>query len=437
MKIKIFTIIIVLTVSAYAEEKYILTIKQAKKLALSQNREILIAKEGLNSSDGQLIDARSSFFPKLSLSGNYNYISNIPSMSISIPAGLLGNISKQIDTGLNNNWAFKATLSQTLFDWGRMFNNYNVASINSEISKYDLNYVTSQILFNVIQSFNSAILAEKVLTANKESLKIAEEHLKTSEQRFKQGATSSFEVLRSKVQVSGIKPLVSKASNNLEMAKNNLKSILGLQLNKEITVEGELSEEEFPESNYEESFKKAKSNRAEISKMKKRKEMLESLLAVISSADKPMLNASLSYNYQNPYYTQLSWVDSYNAGVSLNFPLFDGFSTSGKVKQTEADIESSRLSISNIENAVELEVKQAILNLSEVRDRIKYQKDAVAQAEEYLKIAESSFKTGVVTNLEVMDAQLSLLSAKTTYLQTLYDYVSAKNFYLKAIGELK
>jgi outer membrane protein TolC len=110
--------------------------------------------------------------------------------------------------------------------------------------------------------------------------------------------------------------------------------------------------------------------------------------------------------------------------------------TEGKVKQAESEMSLIEIEKKNVENAIEMEVRQTILSLEEALVRLKYQKDLQEQSGEYLKIAETSFKNGVITNMEVMDAELSLLSAKTSYLQALYDYNIAEVNYLKAIGEI-
>jgi len=153
--------------------------------------------------------------------------------------------------------------------------------------------------------------------------------------------------------------------------------------------------------------------------------------------DKPLLSGSLSYNYQNPYVSQLAWVESWNAGLFLSIPIFDGFSTAGKTKSAQAVVKAAEISKTQTENMVELDVKQTLLNMNEASDRIISQADSVKQAEEYYKIAETSYSSGVNTNYEVMDAHLSLLTARTAYFQALYDLTVAKAAFLKATGELR
>jgi outer membrane protein TolC len=59
---------------------------------------------------------------------------------------------------------------------------------------------------------------------------------------------------------------------------------------------------------------------------------------------------------------------------------------------------------------------------------------AVAKAEEDFAIAQVRYNAGVGTNLDVIDAQLALATAKTNYIQALYDYNTGKAKLDKAMG---
>ncbi|MFH1075216.1 MAG: TolC family protein [Candidatus Firestonebacteria bacterium] len=309
-----------------------------------------------------------------------------------------------------------------------------------EASRQELEQAKALVLFNLNQAFSSVILFKKILEVNEESYKLSEENVKLADSRLKAGAGSSFDSLRARVRGSNIKPLVAKSRNNYELALQNLKNLLGLPLSLDIRIEGGFNDvegAEFKAEAFESALKKALRDRVELKKANARKAMAEVSLALISASDKPLLTGNISYNYQNPYYSQPAWVESWNAGVILSIPVFDGFSTAGKVKQAETTVKSADIAKNQIENMIELEVKQAVLNINEANERILSQFDSVKQAEEYYRIAETSYSSGVNTNYDVMDAHLSLLAARTAYLQALYDLTVAKAAFLKATGELK
>ena len=410
------------------------TLDEAVKTALTKNNQVLSSIEAVKSAEGKEGEAFSGYLPKIALVGNYNYMSSVPSMSINIPTGPATSINKTIQTGVNDNWLFKAQLSQTIFDWGRMFDSHSAALAGKDAVDQEGIAVRNNTIHAVNQAFFGLVFAKEALKVSEESLRVSEEHLKNAEQKYKEGASSSFEVLRSKVQLSNLKPVVSKAASNVEMAKYNIKNILGLALSEEIEVDGAFKERPINELDYDSVILLCKQFRPELLAIYKKKEVLKKSLNVISSMDKPVLSGTASYNYQNPYYTQLSWTESWSAGLNLSIPVFDGNVTGSKVKQAEADLKSLEYSVKTVENGIELELKQLQLTLRELKGRTQAQKDAVAQAEEYHKIAQLGFKAGTMTNLEVMDAELSLLNVKMGFLQALYDREVTESAVVKCIG---
>ena len=77
-------------------------------------------------------------------------------------------------------------------------------------------------------------------------------------------------------------------------------------------------------------------------------------------------------------------------------------------------------------DAIQLEVRQAYLNMREAEKRIQTNQVSVEKAEEDFKIAQVRYSAGVGTNLDVIDAQVALTSARTNYIVSLYDYNTSK-----------
>jgi len=421
-----------------------LSLDDAKKLALANNRDILAVRESINSSKGKIIEATSSYLPKLNVVANYTYIDPIPASEVSLDMTLpipplYPSISKtmEIKAGASDNTLYRVSLTQLLFDWGRTFGNIDIANSGRNASESNLAAMENQLILGITQYYYNVALTKRVLALNQESLQIAQERLKNMEQNFNKGAASSFDLLKTKVQVSNLRPQVSKAQNNFEMSKNYLKNALAIPLDSQIEITQDINEESFIDPDYAGSVKKAMQSRPELKKANSQKYIAQKALDIAHSVDKPILTASANYQYQYPYYSQIEWVSNWNAGVNLSVPIFDGFYAYSKVKQAKADLQTAEVMLKNMESSVELDVRQAILSLNDAKARVSSQKDALSQAEEFFKIAESSLKSGVITNVDMMDAQVSLLSAKTAYAQALYDYLIAKAAYLKAVGEIK
>ena len=117
-----------------------------------------------------------------------------------------------------------------------------------------------------------------------------------------------------------------------------------MPLDKIIEVEGDIKEELVNTVSVKDALRNAKENRIEIKKILKRKEIASKLVNVANTGDKPIVSTNAKYQYQNPYFSELNWVNNYSLGVAT-FPLFDGFLTEGKIKQSEAELNSADIDL--------------------------------------------------------------------------------------------
>jgi|GEM_PF-1748974 len=414
-----------------------MTLDKAKETALLNNREILASKERIEQADYKIQENQSGYWPKLVLGGSYNYTPVVPSIDISIPAGYGKTIDKTIETGAADNWVFQAGLNETIFDWGRTSAGVDAATANRDFLQADADIISGRVLYNTIDAFNRVILARNVLNLNDEMLRNAKSHLEKVKLQFSQGTSSAYDKLTAEVQVSTLQPMKTQAVHNVESAELNLKNILGLPLNGTLSLAGALSEPSEEKIDLNESIELAKSIRPELARANYRKAQKNALLDAVRSTNRPVLSTNARYQYQYPYYSEIEWKNSWSVGLSISYPLFDGWAVGSQINESDRDIKISDIETAQIANQVELEVRQAVLKLDEARERISGQKELVRQAEELLKITETSFENGASTEMEVADSRLALHSAKINYFQALFDYALAKAAWEKATGRLK
>ena len=86
-------------------------------------------------------------------------------------------------------------------------------------------------------------------------------------------------------------------------------------------------------------------------------------------------------------------------------------------------------------DAIELEVRSAYLNLLEAKTLIDVQRETVEQAQESMRIANLRYENGMITSVELTDAQLALSQAEVNRLQSLHDYAVGLARLEKAIGQ--
>jgi len=159
----------------------------------------------------------------------------------------------------------------------------------------------------------------------------------------------------------------------------------------------------------------------------------------IAKADsRPQLFASSNFQFQkqrdefNP--AKGDWSKSWSASLILSFPIFDGFTNSGRVRQARVDFEQSKYLQQQIEENVALAVRSAYASWQESVASLKTQEKTIEQAAEGLRIANLRYQSGVGTQLEVLSAQTASTQAKVNYINAVYDFELAVAGFVKAAG---
>jgi outer membrane protein len=104
------------------------------------------------------------------------------------------------------------------------------------------------------------------------------------------------------------------------------------------------------------------------------------------------------------------------------------------VEESKANLNVLTANEESLRQTVFLDVQQAYLNLKQAEDSIPTAELGVKQAEENFDIANGRYAAGVGNPIEVTDAEISLLSAKLSHIQALYDYKVAQASLEKAMG---
>jgi outer membrane protein TolC len=260
-----------------------------------------------------------------------------------------------------------------------------------------------------------------------------ERHARSAARLYEEGKISKLDLMRANVARENMKPEVLKARNMVELATDGLKLSIGLEVEREIAVSGELAYQE-AQFDLEESVRRARKERPDLLALEERMEMAERALAIAQAGNKPTLVAVANYEYKRPYNFEDDWGSDWNATIALSIPLFNGFATSGESKKAHAILSQVRSGQDAVLAAVDMEVKAAHLALEEAEELIQSQRKNVEEAEEAHRIAENQFGNGLLSNVEYLDTQIALSQAKANYIKALGDFNTARAELERALG---
>ncbi len=402
------------------------TLEQAIDYALEHNPDIEQLHIELEKSETKVGQALSSFYPNITATGSYAYLTDIPVLEFE---------GMPIPFGQSENYSLQVSLQQVIFAWGKLYNAYKISDLGTRIAELNLARKRQEVRYAVSDGFYGILVLEETALLLQESLTQLERHAQAVETRYKAGLVSQFDLLRAQVQVANLKPQVIEVENGQKLAREGFKMLLGVPLAREVNVTGtlEMVEEDFDLNDLTQN---ALEYRAELKNLKNAETIAKLSQRIAQRANLPTLVAGATYERKKPFsITGNEWGSNIIFNVGFEFPIFSGFRNLHLYKEASLQLKEVNLALDNLEKAITLEVKQSYLNLQAAKEAISTAQENVGQAEKAFEIIETRYKNGLATNLEFLDAQLASLQARTNYVSALKNYYTSRAEIYKAIGK--
>ncbi len=417
---------------SYAQQ--VLTLDQAVEIALKQNREVLVQEEHIGKAEGLKKESRSSFFPQLSFNAAYERLGEVSSAEIPL-VGPTGGVSAQkVEFGNADNVDTSLELEQVLFSWGRLASSYRAREFERQAEVAELHRVQSEVIYQVSEIFYQTLQAKELWEVKQKGYERAQDHERIAESRYKQGLISRFEWLRTQSHTRSFKPQVIEAEHAYRRALLRFRELVGLPLGESVELAGDLKQQQkLPD--FEEALQQSLAERPEFHRGAAQSQALRQSVRATRAKNRPSLLARAHYGYQYPAPNfEAKFDDNWSAGAVIEFPLFDGWGVSGEVDSLRSEIAEVDLRQWQLKDQIWLEIRESMDRIEEGLALIEAREEEVQVAQDALKIAETSFKEGVVSNADILDSQLTLDEAEVAALAAWSQYQVAVAAFHKAIG---
>ncbi len=407
-----------------------LTLDSAVALALNQNRDVIIAEKERYKAEAQVNEAWSGAMPQLSVTGLYTRNIKLPVLFLSPNTAFNpGNSTETLELGSNNSYLLGASLSQVLFS-RKVGVALDIAHTYHEFAEAGYRATSQDVTLSVKRAFYMVLLARELAGANREGLDVVRSNVENVRLQYAHGNAAEYDLLRAEVELANTEPLLISAENALLLSQNALKNVLAIPMETEIDVAGDFGYGEVPRDVLENAGRNALSANPGILQLAFQEDMLEKNISIERAGYFPTLSLVGSYQYQTQDNTfafrNYLWATSINVGLQVSFPLFDGFRTGARTEQAIIDHDKAHYARLKAEEGLRIQIQAAELRMAEARKRIAGQEQNIAQAEKAVKIAQVRYRSGVGTQLELMDSQVAMTRARATKAQAVYDFLVAK-----------
>jgi outer membrane protein TolC len=449
------------------------TLDQAILTALQRNPDILRAEQEIKRTKGVIIQVRAQALPQIRAQGNFewtdpnlqgarifgnqtpgsstttagtgtgaaqSFMQGLPSQGREIqpPLAAVGAAAASPTPAvITATEASDVSYAISVLGTQLIFNGTTWPEIRGTFFQRDSAYFAfrntlDQLIAVVKTQFYQVVVNRELIAVQEQSVRLLESQLKDQQNRFEAGTVPRFNVLQAEVALYNQIPQLITAQNNYRISKLTLAKTIGLDFqplrgeNPPLEVIGEMPY--VPRSI-------ALANAIELGKQRRpflkqaRANVLNQLQQVKAAAGQylPTVTTTGGGEWVSSPINS-SWHDiskGWIAQVQASVPIWDSGAIAGQVIQQRALLSETKITYDDDVRQVELEIQQAYSNLQQNRELIQSQEKNVEQAEEALRLAKARLDAGAGTQLDVLNAQVQLLTAQSTRLQALFGYNSS------------
>ncbi|MBO4756842.1 MAG: TolC family protein [Bacteroidales bacterium] len=362
--------------------------------------------------------------------------------SIADPINAIGqSIDEALHPDLHNVYAGIVSVQQPVFMGGKIVYSNQMAALAEELarSRYDQEY--ADIIIDVDQAYWQivSIAAKERLAESYAGLLHQLEHdIRVS---VDEGVMTEADALQVKVKSNEADMLLTKSRNGLTLAKMLLCKRIGLPLDSEIVLADENTEViPVPVKETGKDIESVYADRPETRSLSLASDIYEKKAKIARADLLPKVALTANYLVSNPNAFNgfsNSWNGGmFNAGVSVNIPLFHGFEATNKYRKAKAEATLYQDQYEDARELILLQVTQQERLFDEAREKLTMASSNLESAEENLRSATVGFEAGVIDSDTVMAAQTAWLQANSELIDAGTELQMAAANLRKANGDM-
>lgn len=432
----------------------------AVKIALENSADIKTAEQTVASAKSQVSAGYGSAMPTVDLSATYarnfgvsdvkksnaiqNMLDSTATKNERILAGVLDGVNYGLGAMGGYRWGTQVGISatQVLYAQGKVGTGIKIAKSYERLSEISES-AKEKVRYDVENAFDQLLYLDSALVILQESIAQLQEHLDYVDQAVKSGLATELDQIRAQISMDELQTSFEKTKKDRIVARNALLNTMGLPWDGDAEFKGELRDPKqgnfaLPDTNME----NVRQRRKELAQLDESAKMYQDNIDIEEGGYKPtlVLGGSITYqNGQNRFFKwdTPDWDDNISKQVYLNFSmnLFNGMKTKEAVVQAKTDLRKTQIQKENAERGIRLEIGSAQNTMDDAERQIEIQSRHVDLAQKNLDMTETAYKAGRETQLNYLDANMSLKNAKLNYLSAIIDWNKAYNALLKATGE--
>jgi len=422
---KIFLVLFLFIVCAFGD----VDIREAWLIVEQNSDGLKAAKDNQNIANLKKESVKSMYLPEVSISGSYTHLSdsvgidthtiaNSLSSTLPLTSALMSALpNQQMDFSKQDIFLANLHMLWPLYTGGKIDAAQDIYRAAVDESKALLEMKKDKEFLKLVKYYYGVVVALSLYETRKEAQKALSLHYENAKKLKKQGQIANIELLNAKVKLDGAKIETIKAKHKYEIAMSALSSLLKqkIQPSSKLVVDKSMEDELYYKT-------KSWQNYAGLSVLDAKKKQTEALVKIKESDYYPTVVGYAYYNLYKDDSLIMKTLPQWFGGVMFRISLL-------KQKDRAQEVQASKLLSSKIKHlkdeALEnlaILVEKTYKEMSLYKEEYDSLSSSIELAKENYRLREIAFREGLATSIEVVDAQMFLLGAKTKRLNAAYNY---------------
>ena len=358
-----------------------------------------------------------------------------------------GNINNYHQSGIDGLGPFTRVEGQIvypLFTWGKLTNGIRAASKGVEQEKVSVDQKKAEVIREVKEFYYTLLYTKQIQNLLDDVRDGFKKAVEEADVRLEEGKVTQIDVLNLKVGYAGVAKEVEKLRNGVELSKAALLRVIGLPLDSPFDpAEKRLEPQPAQIKDLDYYVQRLFANRPEWQRLRLGIQAKEAELAMARSDYFPsfFLSVPVRYGYApgrsrqtNPFA-----YDDFNFGgggpvVGLHWNLNFG-ETAAKVSRSRAELMKLHAQERTAITSFPLEVKEAYLNVTETRDRIKITDEGRRAGRALVGLSVANFELGIGDPQDIFLGLGNYTRSANDYYEAVRDYNIALAKLSLVVGE--
>jgi outer membrane protein TolC len=414
-----------------------LSLEDCVKLTLAHNKMLQRTLEEREIARGAEMSSRSAYLPGLTVTGEYRRLDETSSFEFPDP---ISGETQTLQAGDVDNYSIVLTVTQPIYAGGAISAQVRAARLLSLFNDQVIRAATQDVVYAAQTAYYDLLLSQHMVEISEDAVRSAQVHLGNVEKRRAGGVVSDFDVLRAQVELSNFEADLIRSRNAINIARANLIRSMGVSQDSDFALADEFVFSPV-EITIEQAVETAFRNRPDLYRQEYQIRQQREQLRIARSRYLPTVGAFFNQTWARPdpkafISTDIQWGDTWQAGLQGTWPIFDGFQREGAILQEKARLRQAELGLVDIEETALYELTQALLSMENAEEFVQSQRLNLKRATEGLRLAEVGYEQGINTQVEMIDAQAALTTARVNYYEAIYRHVAAKLAVHRAMGTI-